>query len=507
MSMLRFTFCAVTLALTVSARAESPEIRRWSLQDCIQQALEHNLNLRIARYSPEVSLYNLKGAYGAYDPTFSASGQHSYAKGGSEYNPLFDVTLPGQEADTDTLSTSLGGLLPWGTTYSLGLQRLYDTEGKSFRFDTNVMASVPRSYSTSGGSVNLSVTQPLLKNFWLNPTRLRISILKNTLKQSELGLRGTIMNLVLQVEQAYYALQAGYENVKVQESGLELAERLLAENKKRVEVGALAPLDEKQSEAQVAARRADLISARRDLARLENTLIGLLTDDFAGWTKVELEPSETLKAERQLFNLQESWNKALTQSPTYLAAQIGLESQGIQVKIDRNGLYPQVDLKAGGGYAGSRPEFSGVLGDIEQRDQPSWYVGGELNYPLGNRAARYAYRTSKANYETARLSLKQMEQEIMIAVDNAIKNAQASYERVDATRKYREYAEAALAAEQKKLESGKSTSFVVLQLQRDLTDARSAEIAALTTYNLALANLASAEGTILERNRIDLELK
>jgi outer membrane protein TolC len=232
-----------------------------------------------------------------------------------------------------------------------------------------------------------------------------------------------------------------------------------------------------------------------------------MTDDFASWINADLVPSEPLKAERQFFNLQDSWHKALTQSPAYLSAQIGLENAGITVKINRNGLYPQVNLEAGGGYSGSRAEFSGVLGDIEQREQPSWYVGGVFSYALGNRAARYAHKTSKANYETASLSLKQMEQDIMISVDNAIKNAQASFERVDATRKAREYAEAALAAEQKKLESGKSTSFVVLELQSRLTDARSAEIAALTSYNISLAALASAEGSILERNHIDLEVK
>lgn len=500
MRMLKLTFCAVTLALTVCARAESRETRNWSLQDCIQQALEHNLGLRIARVNPEVALYNLKGTYGAYDPTFSFSGTHNYTKSGNTLYGGF-IEVPGQETETDSFSSTLGGMLPWGMQYSLGLQSLSDN--LRTQYDTNGLAYLS---SYSNGKVGFNVTQPLLKDFWINPTRLTIKIRKNELRQSELGLRKSIMDLVGQVEESYYALKAGYERVKVQESALELAQRLLAENKKRVEVGALAPLDEKQSEAQVAASQADLLSAKRDLALLENTLIALMTDDFGGWSNARLEPSEPLKADRQLFNVQDSWGKALTQRPDFLAQQITLENAGITVKINRNGLYPQVDLVGGGGYSGSTPEFSGVLGDIERRDQPSWYVGGEISYPLGNRAKRYSYKASKASYEAARLSLKQTEQSIMIEVDNAIKNAQASYERVDATRKAREYAEAALSAEQKKLESGKSTSFVVLQLQKDLTDARSSEIGALTSYNISLAALATREGTIMERNRIDLEV-
>ncbi len=502
MRITRFTFAAVTLALTVSLRAESPETRNWSLQDCIQQALEHNLEIRIERYGPEIGLFNVKGGYGAYDPTFSTSGQHDYNKSGSSVFPGSDFMLPGQESDTTTFRTGLGGNLPWGTRYDLTLN-ISDTDSLFYN-DTNLLATAR---SSSSGSAKIGVTQPLLRDFWFNPTRLRITILKNRLKWSEQGFRGRVMNVAWRVERAYYDLMAGYENVKVRQSALELAQRLLAENKKRVEVGALAPLDEKQSESAVAARQADLIFAQSELARLENVLKKLLTDDFASWSSVNLEPSAKLQAERQVFDLQDSWSKGLTLRPELRQALLNLEQQGIQVKIDRNELYPQIDLNVGGGYSGSTPEFSGVLGDIERRDQPSWYVGGLFSYPLGNRTARYAHRASKAEQEARTLTVKKWEQDIMVEIDDAIKLARADFERVGATRKAREYAESALAAEQKKLESGKSTSFFVLQLQRDLTTARYDEIQALAEYNKALADLASVEGSVLERNRIDLEVK
>jgi outer membrane protein len=222
---------------------------------------------------------------------------------------------------------------------------------------------------------------------------------------------------------------------------------------------------------------------------------------------VSLELSGTLDAELQLFNLQDSWSKGLTLRPDFLQAKLDLEQQGIHVKINRNELYPQVDLKVGGGYAGSTPEFSGVFGDIERRDQPFYYFGGQLSYPLGNRAARNNYKASKTQYEVSQLTLKKLEQDIMIQIDNDIKLAQSNYERVGATRKAREYAEAALGAEQKKLESGKSTSFFVLQFQRDLTSAQSDEIAALVQYKRSLARLAQDEGTALERRGINVEVK
>jgi outer membrane protein len=137
-------------------------------------------------------------------------------------------------------------------------------------------------------------------------------------------------------------------------------------------------------------------------------------------------------------------------------------------------------------------------------DKPFYFYGGRLVVPLGNGAARNRYKSTRAAREQSLLALKKQEQDIMIQIDNHVKLAQANFERIGATREAREYAEAALAAEQKKLENGKSTSFVVLQLQRDLTEARSDEISALVQYKRSLASLAQAEGSTLERDKIDL---
>ena len=64
-----------------------------------------------------------------------------------------------------------------------------------------------------------------------------------------------------------------------------------------------------------------------------------------------------------------------------------------------------------------------------------------------------------------------------------------------------------LDAEKKKLDNGKSTSFIVLRLQRDLTSAKVNEIRALADYNKALTDLHFKEGTILERNKISFDVK
>jgi len=141
------------------------------------------------------------------------------------------------------------------------------------------------------------------------------------------------------------------------------------------------------------------------------------------------------------------------------------------------------------------------------RDYPYWTIGGQVSFPLGNINARNTYKAAKLTKEQIALQLKQLQQNILIQIEDAIETAKTALQRAAATREARIYAGAALDAEQKKLENGKSTSFQVLQLQRDLTTARSTEIRALADYNIALANLAANEGTTLDRRHVKLDVR
>ena len=505
MRILTCAFGLLTATVLAAFAAAAPPPRSLSLQECVEMALEKNLELRIERYNPQFALFNLAAARAGYEPTLSLSGQHDHSESGSRIFSGGFVEIPGSKTDADSFSGSLGGATPWGMSYGLRASA-NEQYGQSFSLDTNGLP-VPNPFNSSQSSVALEVTQPLLKNFWIDATRLNIAVAKNRVKYSELGLKTRIIDIVTRVELAYYDLEFAHESVKVQQKALELAQRLLEENRKRVQVGALAPLDEKQSEAEAAARQADLIAAQRNLELLENNLKQLLHDDFASWSAQSVEPSDSLDVERQLFDLQDSWSRGLESRPEYLQAKLDLEQQGFQLKYDRNQLYPQLDAFATLGYNGYGREFSDSLDEVNRMDRPFYTYGGRLVIPLGNGAARSRYQSTKAGRDQSLLGLKKLEQDIMIQIDNAIKLAQSNFERMGATRKAREYAEAALAAEQKKLENGKSTSFIVLSLQRDLTASRSDEISALVQYKRSLAQVAQAEGTTLERRKIDLTVK
>jgi outer membrane protein TolC len=506
MRLLRILLIVAGVSSSALAQTNAPApARTLSLQDVVELALKHNLDLQIDRYNPMISLYSLKANYGDYDPTLNLSGSYNHNEAGSQILGG-GFTIPGSVSDYNTFAGDLGGKTPWGATYDFQ-GNASDTWGQSFAINTNGQV-IPLPFENSHGSAGFTVTQPLLKNFWIDSTRLNIRVAKNRLKYSEIALKLQIMNTLTTLEQAYYDLIYNRENLIVQEKAVELAERLVVENKKRLEVGALAPLDLQSAEAQAASSRAAVFAARSQLDTQERLVKSLITDRYLDeWANVPIEPAEKLSATPPVVNLRDSWSKGLTQRPELQQAKLDVEKIGIQLKYDRNQIYPELDMFGTYGFNGSGKEFSDALNDIAQTDRPFWSYGGKISIPLSNTRARNTYRGDKANMQQLVLALKQLEQNTMILIDNDIGTIRANFDQVQATKTAREFEESALAAEQKKLESGKSTTYTVLQVQRDLTNARGNEIQALDSYNKSLSQLSLHEGSTLDRLNVRLEVK
>jgi len=503
------------------------------LEECVQLAIEHNLDIRIERVAPRLARLGLDNAYAAYDPTFSGSFNHSSSSSPSGVDAQGRSYQP-TETRKDTFSFGLSGLGPLGQNYRLSAS-FNDTYGtrpgstvdwsdpyyitNNFEFidpawgPTTVrslqpgMRSVSSPFRTADGFVGFSLSQPLMKNFWIDGARLNVMLRRKDIKGSEQDYRRVVMATVTGVQQAYYSLLAAREAVKVNEMALGLSEELLRENRKRIEVGVLAPLDEKQAESEVAASRAALLGAQNTVRSAQNALKKLITDKFDEWREYDLTPSEKLSSVPQVFNRQDSWAKGLVGRPELVKMRIELEKNYVTLRYDRNQLYPQLDLVGSFGLAGSGNEYADALGVISDRSNPLYGFGLQLSMPLSRRAARTAYRMTRENIEQSLLYLKKLEQDILVEIDNAIAQAQTSLQQVEATRASRVYAEAALQAERTKLEKGKSTNFEVIRLQRDLTQRRYEELYALVGYNNALVQLAQAEGSTLDQHGVRLEIK
>ena len=491
-------FLAVMLTAAF-AQTNLPATRPMSLQDCFAAALKNNFDVRFERYNPQISQFDLNAAYGGYDPQFSLGGEHQYNNSGAYVDSLGNIVIP-TENRNNVFDSSLNGLTPWGMTYDFNGNVSQQHLTKSL-FSTNF------SGNSSSGFFGVDVTQPLLKNFWIDNNRLQILVGKNLLKYSEEHLRYQINLTVKDVEFAYYELIFAIEDVTVKQEALVLAQTQLDQDRQRVQVGSLAPLDVKQDEAQVAQRRADLISAQNALSISQNALKNLIVDNYLQWHGTDLKPTATLEAVRQLFDVQDSWSKGMVNRPELRQKKIDLERQGIYLKYYRNQLFPEVDLVGSYGFNGSGSEYNDSFSQMNDGSRPTYSYGGRLTIPLSSTSARNHLKSGKATEKQLLLDLKRIEQNVMVEIDDAVNQAQSDWESVDATKQTRIYAEAALDAEQKKYDVGKSTTFTVLQLQNDLTKARSQEIRALANYNQALAILVWREGTILERRNLSIEAK
>lgn len=486
------------LALNTQGQTLTNESRPLSLQDCMQAALLHNRDIQIERFEPVFRQLDLKGSYGYYDPAFKSGVEHGFTRTAGSYNSMLGVTTPGFSDESYSASAGFTGYLPSGMSYSLSGDYRNDF-GSSESFNT---------------FVGISITQPLLKDFWIDAGRLAIKVSKHSLKFSELGVEYVVMNVMAQVQDAYYELIYAREFVRVEEKLLQVRQRYYDETKRKVEVGTLPQLEEKLAQSEVAKVQAALISARNNVELRQNALKTLLGDDFVSSVGVTIIPTDSLMVLPETMNLQESWQRGLSKRPDVAQTRVTVQIAEANLKYRWNQLFPALDFVASYGLRGVSTSSSNrlssasdTLGQIRGFNNPSEAIGVIFSMPIGRVNERASYASSKESRAQAMIKLKKLEELVLRQIDDAVKNVKTSLESVAATRLAREYAQAALEAEEKKLAAGRSTLYVVLQLQGDLAATASAELRAKANYNQALAQLYFVEGTTLDRSRFTLEIK
>jgi len=302
------------------------------------------------------------------------------------------------------------------------------------------------------------------------------------------------------------------ENHKATLEDLNGAKTLLDENRKRAAVGFLAQLEVTQAEAGVAEREEAVILAERAIEERETALKRLISQDVSELDGVSLLPVDFPVAQMVVLDKARSIRTALEERPDFLAVKEELDRQHIAVNFTRNQLWPQIDLQGGYGLNARNgamtntvgASFSGLIDDVARADHPFWSVGVVVTVPIGNRQARSDYESAKLRAEQAVVTLKRLEQDIIVEVENAVGQVRTNLKRLDATRAATRLAEESLKAEEAKLREGISTSFLVLQARTELAAVRSAEIRARADYNKSLVDLARVEGATLQKHNITL---
>lgn len=482
-------------------------VAQLSLREAIELALVNNLQIQTERYTPIILDYNRRALYGYYDPIFNSSvSRSSTERESGGFNQITGNPFPGTTSDIDSMTAGLGGWLPTGMRYDIGHTVNEVDATAPVQIGTNSFGQPifgRRRTLTYNSGATISAQQPLLRNFWIDAPRLAIRLARRDVRISELQYERIIMDVIKRVEQAYYDLIAARELIRVGESDVAVKKQFFDEQHRRVEVGTLAPLEEKLAQAELAAAQVLLIAYRRDAANAESILKGLIDDDFIRNVDVRLELNDRLLALPEILHLHDAFRDAVENRPDLHAARVRLERQQVQLKYTFNQLFPSLDVFATYGANGLDRRLGGALDDIANRTFPNHSFGLALSLPLTMHTERQRHKAAKAELEQLILAFKQLEEFILQEVEVQLREVLTAWNSIPLRREQTVYQQAALEAEQKKLAAGKSTSFNVLSIASALTAAQANEIGTLRDYNKALAELSFRKGTTLQRWRID----
>jgi outer membrane protein len=474
------------------------QMQSLTLRECVERALENNLEIKSQRINPSIGTWGVVGAQGIYDPLLAGT-----VNGQGTTTSLSDSDAAGLGLPPGTFrnknfeaNASLTGKLPTGATYDL-----------SAFGDHSYGNSFSNTFDEFSGDAAATLTQPLLKNFGLGVNAATIRIARENRNVAVQNFVQFVMTTIGNVANAYYELIFAIENHKTAVENRELAQQLLDENREREQVGTMSPLDVIQAEAGVAESEQNVILTARAIKDNENTLKRLICQQVTEFRGVSLVPVDYPLVQMVALDVAESTRTALQIRADYLSALHAVERQNINVQFNHNQLWPQLDLTGTYALNGLGHDFSGFDDNLGSGKSPSWNVGVIVSYPLGNRQARSNYHIARLDADQAVLSLKSLEQDIIVAVDNAVGHVETDLKSVEAARAATRLAQESLDAEKKKLLAGTSTTFLVLQAQTQLATARSAETRAEADYSESLVALDLAEGTILQKNNIVLDEK
>lgn len=501
------------LGLLLPPSMSGQDQMKLSLNECLVGAMKNNLRVAAELISPEIA-----------DMTVTRAGE--------KYLPELSLSWDTQETNTasysfidaaDQVSTSiqdyafsLNQSIPTGGYINASL-RAYKNENNR-RFQT----INPR----YGSTLRINFTQPLLKNFGWKISRREIIVAKNNREVSESQFQSILSDIIYSVEESYWTLVYSIEYLKVREQSLKLAQDLLEESRRKVEVGTLPPIDLYTSEAEVATREADILQAQAMVRNSEDRLKSILNmPELEEKGLTEIIPTDQPNFEARPLSYEEALSMALRKRPDLHASRINLKTRELDVSYAGNQLLPELNLVASywsPGISGVRilyeddNAFSGnvigtvpgtasdALKDALNFKYNNWTVALTLNLPLNIALTRAEYHIAKARHSQALLRLEDQEREVVIEIKTALRNVETGHKRILAYKSARELAEKKLDAEVEKLKVGKSTNYLLLQFQRDLADARTTELKAMVDYTLSLANLDRAMGTTLETKNIKI---
>lgn len=570
-------------------------------QDAIALALENNINIESARYTPiidqwNVELYEAGGALpgvpsGQSQVSSVTSGQGvagsqqagGVSSGGSSSStgntagatisqigpttPSLDPVFQNSDAFThksapqaELLQSQTSNLISNTRFYSTSLSQGYLLGGKAtLTFNNEYLNENSPSdvlNPSNATTLSLSLQQNFLQGFGVAMNSRNITVAKANLTLDDLNFRNEVIGVVANVLNLYYGLVADYEDVRAKQSALTVAQQFYENNKKQVQIGTMAPLDVTTAEAQVASSQQDLVISQTTLEQQEVSLKNVLSRNGLGdplIREVQIIPLDRIDVPEQdnLPPLNELIATALAKRTDIAADKISLSNSKISALGTKNAVLPQLAGLAGAsnqglsgtqrivpfipgtaqatgvntsippGFAACPPTISApfceypnaallgnvgtALGQTIRRDFPTEHAGAYISPTLRNRQAQADYAIDQVGIRQTELENQRTVNQVAVDVSNQVIGLQQARVRYQAAVQNRILEQQLLDAEQKKFSLGASTTFLVVQQERDLAAAQSSEIAALVAYSTARINLDQTLGTTLETSHVTVE--
>jgi HAE1 family hydrophobic/amphiphilic exporter-1 len=482
-------------ALAQAAASQTPAspdapLLRLTLDDAVRMGLENNLDLKVDRLDPQIAGERVGQAASAFLPALTSSLTRT-----SALAPPTSFLVGNQGVQSLAGSGTLGltqRLPHFGTSYAAG----WDTT----RTKSTSLFSTYNPIVTS--RIQFTVSQPLLKDLAIDAGRQQLTISKRNRDISDTRFRETVVRTVSDVKKAYWDLVAARALVDVQQRSLDLSRELVRINTARVDVGQAPPLDLLTAQAEEAQRDENLTIAQVALKQAEDRLRMLVldADGQAFWT-TGLDPTDRPALLDDLPDVDTVIDRALRQRLDLVRARAELENVRTNVRFYKNQTLPDVRFHVNfqstglggtrllreGGFpgtvVGSEPvSFGYVMRQVFQSAYPTWIVGVNLTYPLGRSADDANLARSRIEEAQARARLQSSELKAVRQLRQSAWQVDMNGRRINTSRAGRALAEQRLDAEQKRFEVGMSTTFLVVQAQRDLAQARNNELQAALEY-------------------------
>lgn len=449
-----------------------------TLSECVRMALDKNIDLAFHRLNPEISKANLNESQGDYDLKLITNGQY-----GESQVPSFSDSI--SQSRSTQFQSEMSQKIALGTTFGLN---------NNFLNSTSNVNDFDRLYSSF---IGVSVIQPLLKDFGTDTNMALINTSRRSLEISITAYQIQIDRIVSEVATTYSDLVFARQDFKAKEKSLSLATRLLEDNQKRVEIGVMTSLDISRAHAEVATRQQALSVATRQIQDQQNKLLLLITSEIFPWFGKTIIPSHTDPIELPLPPLEKAIQTAFVNRPDYRQINQELEKNHIQIKYLENQKLPSFDLTGSYGYSGQDEELQKSYSNSLEFEKKSWQFGFRFTYLFQNRAADGKLTEAKLKKQQSVILLKKREQEIYAEIDNSLGQVSVNREKVLSAREARRFTEESLHVEELKLKEGISTTFNLLQIQRDLANAESSENLAISDLDKSLIELNRVQGIAL----------